>query len=53
MMMIGNPLGYQRAKAPPLADARPPPPAESAPSEAVDGRRGVDVFGKVADPRRD
>jgi hypothetical protein len=30
------PLGYQRAKAPPLADARPPPSAESAPSEAMD-----------------
>jgi hypothetical protein len=32
----GYPLEYQRAKAPPLADAGPPPPAESAPSEAVD-----------------
>ena len=32
----GYPLGYQRAKAPPLADARPPPPAESVPSEAMD-----------------
>ena len=30
------PLEYQRAKAPPLADAGHPPPAESAPSEAVD-----------------
>ena len=32
----GYPLEYQRAKASPLADASPPPPAESAPSEAVD-----------------
>jgi hypothetical protein len=32
----GRPLEYQRAKAPPLADAGPRPPAESAPSEAVD-----------------
>ena len=27
----GYPLEYQRAKAPPLADVRPPPPAKSAP----------------------
>jgi hypothetical protein len=46
------PLGYQRAKAPPLADA----PASRGVGDAFRSggrRRGVDVFGKVAVPRRD
>ena len=40
----GYPLEYQRAKAPPLADAS---------FRSGGSRRGVDVFGKVAGPHRD
>ena len=49
----GYPLEYQRATAPPLADAGPPPAAELAPSEAVDAAEELDVLGKVAGPRSD
>jgi hypothetical protein len=48
----GYPLEYQRAKAPPLADAGPRPRGVGA-FRSGRRRRGLDVFGKVAGTRRD
>ena len=52
-MTMRYPLEDQRAKAPRLADAGPSSSAEFGSFRSGGSRRGVDVFGKVAGPRRD